>query len=207
MTGSTTRPRLPTPFDPPLADGNKNAYASPPVERFQGSALSRFTLPEGELDDGPPELTVHGLGNRKNKRVTYRTAQDGVRVLPCWLRHLQRAEQAGLPRTVVSFEANIPWVFRVPGPERCPEGRVDEVTMAERLLPYKPPPAAFFSGLRLAGSALQHAAVSENFPTDGTTERAGRSGYVLEVERDSQSATLSAHGVDVEVMDLLGGRG
>jgi beta-phosphoglucomutase family hydrolase len=161
-----------------------------------------ITLPEGSPDDAATELTVHGVGNRKNEELTRRIAEDGVEVFEGSRRYLQAAQQAGLRRIVVSSSANTALVLRTTGLEKYVEGRIDGVTLVQRHLPGKPKPDSFLAGAELAGVRPDQAAVFEDALAGVAAGRAGHFRFVVGVDRVGQAAELRAHGADVVVTDL-----
>ncbi|MFF0885652.1 HAD family hydrolase [Streptomyces sp. NPDC003456] len=180
----------------PRADGVRTFLASRGIE-----------LPDGEPDDPPGALTVHGLGNRKNDLVLEKIRTDGVEAYEGTLRYLDAVRAAGLRTAIVSSSANCRDVLRSIGAEHYFDVRIDGVVAAERGLPGKPHPDTFLAAARDLGVEPSGAAVFEDALAGMDAGRAGRFGYVVGVDRVGQADALYAHGADIVVQDLgeLGG--
>src|SRR5260370_1595837 len=111
------------------ADGTRWCLASRGIE-----------LPEGQPDDPPDALTVHGLGNRKNEIVLRRIREDGVEAYPGSVRYVQAVRAAGLPRAVVSSSANCRDVLVAAGLEDLFDARIHRGVAEQEPLRGKPPP-------------------------------------------------------------------
>ena len=191
-----------TPFDPSY-DYDTYVDGKPRQDGVRDFLASRgITLPEGDPDDPPDAQTVNGLGNRKNKALLERIAQDGVEVYDGSVAYLKAAEQAGLHRIVVSSSANTEQVLAVTGLAQYIEGRIDGVTLREQNLRGKPAPDPFLAGAKLAGVEPSAAAVFEDAISGVQSGRAGHFGYVVGVDRVGQADALRTNGADVVVDDL-----
>src|SRR5260370_47119 len=104
----------------PRADGTRSFLASRGIE-----------LPEGQPDDPPDALTVHGLGNRKNEIVLRRIREDGVEAYPGSVRYVQAVQAAGLPRAGGASSANCRDVLVAAGSQDRFGGRVDRAAAVE----------------------------------------------------------------------------
>ena len=175
----------------PRADGTRSFLASRGIE-----------LPEGQPDDPPDALTVHGLGNRKNEIVLRRIREDGVEAYPGSVRYVQAVRAAGLPRAVVSSSANCRDVLVAAGIEDLFDARIDGVVAEQEHLRGKPAPDTFLAGARALGLRPNAAVVFEDALAGVAAGRAGRFAYVVGVDRVGQADALRAHGADVVVRDL-----
>ncbi len=191
-----------TPFDP-VEDYDDYVDGKPRQDGVRDFLASRdIRLPEGDPDDPPTADTVWGLGNRKNKVLLAKIAEDGVEVYEGSRRYLQAARDAGLRRFVVSSSANTAQVLRVTGLDEFIEGRIDGNTLSEQHLNGKPAPDSFLAAARLAGVDPSAAAVFEDALAGVAAGRAGQFGQVIGVDRVGQAAELRSHGADVVVTDL-----
>ena len=165
-----------------------------------------ITLPEGSPEDPPDQpfedVSVAGLGNRKNQQLLHRIATDGVEVYEGSRRYLQAARDAGLRRAVVSSSANTRQVLEVTGLAEYVEERVDGVTLREQHLQGKPAPDTFLAGARALGVKPAQAAVFEDALSGVEAGRAGGFGTVVGVDRVGHADALREHGADVVVGDL-----
>jgi beta-phosphoglucomutase family hydrolase len=175
----------------PRADGVRTFLASRGIE-----------LPEGEDDDPPDAVTVHGLGNRKNIYLLDKLRRDGVEAYPGSVRYAEAVRGAGLGTAVVSSSANCREVLAAAGIEHLFQVRVDGVVAAERGLAGKPHPDTFLAAARELGVEPGAAAVFEDALAGMDAGRAGGFGYVVGVDRVGQADALREHGADTVVKDL-----
>jgi beta-phosphoglucomutase family hydrolase len=175
----------------PRADGVRTFLASRGI-----------TLPEGTPDDGPDQLTVNGLGNKKNILVLQKIKEGAVQVYEGSVAYLKAARDAGLRRAVVSARANCKDVLEAAGIADLIEERVDGVTAREQNLPGKPAPDTFLYAAKLLGLSPEACAVFEDAQAGVAAGRAGNFGIVVGVDRVGQRAALVEHGADIVVTDL-----
>jgi len=195
-----------TPFD---ADADYGTFVDgkPRAAGVRDFLASRgITLTEGDEDDPSDQsfddVTVAGLGNRKNEHLLQRIATDGVEVYEGSRRYLQAARDAGLRRAVVSSSANTRQVLEVTGLAELVEERVDGVTLHEQHLQGKPAPDTFLAAARALGVEPAQAAVFEDALSGVEAGRAGGFGTVVGVDRVGHADALRAHGADLVVADL-----
>jgi beta-phosphoglucomutase family hydrolase len=187
----------------PYVDGRTRADGTRTFLASRGIHLS-----DGDPDDPPSALTVHGLGNRKNELVLVRLAQDGVEVFDGSVRFVKAVRDHGMRRAVVSSSANTAQVLDVAGIADLFEARIDGLVAAERHLPGKPAPDMFLAGAESLGLVPAHAAVFEDALAGVEAGRAGGFGFVVGVDRVGQvgqvdhAAALREHGADIVVSDL-----
>jgi len=161
-----------------------------------------ITLPEGEPSDPETAVTVHGVGNRKNRVLLDVIARDGVDVYPGSRRYLEAARDAGLPIALVSASANAATVLEATGLGAYIDVRVDGLVAAERSLAGKPAPDTFLAAAERLDTEPQAAAVFEDALAGVEAGRAGGFGWVVGVDRVGRADELRAAGADVVVQDL-----
>ncbi len=191
-----------TPFD---IDGDYNEYVDgkPREDGVRDFLASRdITLPDGGPDDDGGEDTVWGVGNRKNDLVQKAIERDGVKVYDGSRRYLQRAQEMGLRRIVVSSSANTELVLNVTGLAQYIEGRVDGKTLAQQHIKGKPAPDSFLAGAKLAGAEPDQCVVFEDATSGVAAGRAGHFGFVVGVDRVDHAQALREHGATTVVQDL-----
>lgn len=159
-------------------------------------------LPEGTPEDGADKVTVHGLGNRKNRLVLDLIDQRGVDVYEGSVRFLKIVRDAGLRCAVVSASKNCRAVLAATGLERYFEVRIDGVVAQERNLPGKPAPDTFLAAAEALDTEPAHCAVFEDAVAGVEAGRAGGFGWVVGVDRVGQAESLRSHGADIVVRDL-----
>jgi beta-phosphoglucomutase family hydrolase len=192
----------PVVFDP-VADYDTYVDGRPRADGTRAFLASRgIEVPEGDRDDPPDAVTVHGLGNRKNQLVLRRIREHGVEVYEGSVRYVRAAREAGLHRAVVSSSTNCRDVLAAAKIEDLFEERVDGLTAERDHLAGKPAPDMFLAAARVLGVAPAQAAVFEDALAGVEAGRAGGFAFVVGVDRAGQVDALSAHGADVVVTDL-----
>ena len=161
-------------------------------------------LPEGDSDPSPPEESVRGLGDRKNRMVNEAIEAGEVRAYPgsvAWLRALR---DAGIRTALVSSSGNARAVLDAVGLTDCFDARVDAVVAEERGIPGKPAPDTFLEAARDLGVAPERAVVVEDAISGVRAGRAGGFGLVLGVARQGNERELEENGAHRVVRDLDG---
>lgn len=159
-------------------------------------------VPEGGEDDEPGELTVHGIGRRKNDLVVALIEEEGVEAFPGARDCVCAARERGLRTAVVSSSANARPALRSAGLEELFDTWVDGIRIAEEELPGKPAPDVFLAAAADLGVEPGHAAVLEDALSGVEAGRAGEFGWVVGVDRTDDADALREHGADVVVQDL-----
>lgn len=175
----------------PRADGVRSFLQSRGIE-----------LPDGHLDDGPDEETVHGLGTRKNNLVLAIIERDGVEVFEPSVRYLEAVRAAGLRTAVVSSSANTEQVLDVTGLAPLLELRMDALVARERGLKGKPAPDTFLAAAADLGGGPDDSVVFEDALAGVQSGVAGGFAYVVGVDRVGQAEALRAAGADRVVCEL-----
>jgi beta-phosphoglucomutase family hydrolase len=190
------------PFDD-VEDYQEYVDGKPRYDGVRDFLASRaITLPEGSPSDGPSQLTVCGLGNRKDVLLHQVIAERGVEVYEGSVRYLEAARNTGLRRIVVSSSANTEEVLQAAGLSGLVEGRIDGQALVKQHLEGKPAPDSFLAGARLAGVRPDEAAVFEDSLAGVEAGRNGGFGYVVGVDRLGQREALLEHGADAVFGDL-----
>ncbi len=170
------------------------------VRDFLGSR--GIELPEGDPSDGADELTVCGLGNRKNDAFNQVLERDGVVAYPGSVQLLDHLQALGLPLAVVSSSANAPSVLRTAGlADRFATVMDGAVAKAEGL-PGKPAPDTFVRAAEILGTTAAHAVVLEDAVSGVRAGAAGDFALVIGVDRGAGTATLTDAGAHLVVADL-----
>lgn len=173
--------------------------------RFDGVrdflASRGIVLPEGPTDDDPANITVQGLGNRKN-RIFNDIVSAGVEPFEGSVRFLQAALDRGLKVAVVSSSRNAPAVLAAAGLSRHFDVVVDGVVAAREGLPGKPSPATYDYAARLLDLPSEECVVVEDAVSGVQAGNAGTFHSVVGVDRGAGRKTLLEAGATVVVNDL-----
>jgi beta-phosphoglucomutase family hydrolase len=189
----------------PFTDDDYERYVDglPRLEGVRSFLQSRgIELPEGSSGDAADELTMQGLGTRKNDLVLELIRRDGVEAFEGSVRYLEAVRKEGLRTAVVSSSTNCKDVLEAAGIEDFFEVRVDGVVAEEEGLAGKPAPDTFLAGAAKLGVEAAQAAVFEDALAGVDAGRAGDFGLVVGVDRGDEADELREHGADVVVKDL-----
>ncbi len=159
-------------------------------------------LPEGSMEDGADEETVHGLGNRKNRIFHQLLESDGVEVYASALRLLRQLRAKGFDLAVVSSSKNCQRVLEAAELAGFFTTRVDGVDIEERDMDGKPAPDLFVEAAARLDVEPARAVVVEDALSGVAAGRAGGFGLVIGVDRQNGEEELCAHGADSVVRDL-----
>lgn len=174
----------------PRYDGVRSFLASRGIE-----------LPEGDPSDSTGELTVCGLGNRKNDAFNAVLAQDGVAPYPGSLALLDALPEH-VRLAVVSSSKNAPAVLAAAGmAERFPVV-VDGQVAVQEGLPGKPAPDTFAHAADRLGVPYEKCVVLEDAHSGVQAGAAGGFGLVIGVDRGAGADALRASGAELVVSDL-----
>lgn len=176
------------------------------MPRFDGVrtllAARGVQLAEGDLDDPPDAVTVHGLGNRKNELVNAIIATEGVEVYDGSVALVRQLRAVGVDTAVVSSSRNCLAVLTAAGIVDLFDARVDGEVAAELGLPGKPAPDTFLEAARRLRVEPGKAVVVEDALSGVEAGRAGGFGLVVGVDRAGQAEALRGAGADLVVTDL-----
>jgi beta-phosphoglucomutase family hydrolase len=161
-----------------------------------------ITLPEGDADDPPDAVTVHGLGNRKNELLHAVIEARGVEVYPGSVEFVRTVRADGASTAVVSSSTNARWILRSAGLDALFDVCIDGAYAAQRNLAGKPAPDTFLAAAKATHTDPASCAVFEDALAGVEAGHAGRFGLVVGVDRDDAADLLRAHGADVVVHDL-----
>ena len=159
-------------------------------------------LPEGTPGEAPNDLTVCGLGNRKDAMVKRAIADGLVEPFEGSVRWVKQLRDAGFKLGVVSSSRNCGPVLRAAKIEQYFQTRVDGETLLELGLPGKPAPDSFLKAAENLGAEPRRAVVVEDAISGVQSARAGNFGLVIGVDREGHAEALLGNGADVIVKDL-----
>lgn len=159
-------------------------------------------LDEGNLDDGPDELTVRGLGRRKDRWFNAALTHNGIEVFDDGVALLRRLRQLGKGIAVVSASENATPILQRAGLLELFDVRVTGLEAGRLGLAGKPAPDTFLAAARQLGVAPAQAVVFEDALAGVQAGRAGGFGLVVGVDRYDMASELTVNGADVVVQDL-----
>lgn len=161
-----------------------------------------ITLPEGTAMDDPSELTVCGLGNRKNQAFNTIIDRDGVAPYPGSVALLEELAASGHKLAVVSSSKNAPAVLRAAKLDHLFPVVIDGNVAAEAHIPGKPAPDTFIHAAAMLGVPTDQCVVIEDAISGVEAGAAGDFALVVGVDRGVGREALEEAGADVVVADL-----
>ena len=175
----------------------------PRYEGVRSFLLSRgIELPQGNSNSPPGELSVFGLGNRKNQLFRKALEKESPGIYETSVVLARRLKEAGFRLAVVSSSRNCRAVMSAAGIENLFEVTVDGVTAVEKNLRGKPEPDTFIEAASALGSKPQKSIVIEDAAAGVAAGASGGFGLVIGVARKQNEDELLSNGADVVVSDL-----
>jgi beta-phosphoglucomutase family hydrolase len=159
-------------------------------------------LPWGDPSDPPGDSTICALGNRKDETFNEVLAREGIAAYPGSLQVLDRLDQLGIPKAIVSSSKNARKVLQAAGIEDRFDAVVDGNTLVEKHLAGKPDPAMFLYAGQCIEVPPERAVVVEDAISGVAAGHAGEFGLVIGVDRGGNREALAEAGADVVVDDL-----
>jgi len=190
------------PFD---ADSDYRLYVDgkPRFAGVAGFLESRgIALPLGEADDGDDRMTIHGLGNRKNRYFHQYLAEHGVAVFDSSVSLVHALRQAGIKTALVSSSRNAAAVLAAAKLVELFDVRVDGNDLARLGLNGKPAPDLFLRAAAELDVRPARAVIVEDAISGVAAGRAGHFGLVIGVDRRGEPDALAGAGADVVVSNL-----
>lgn len=157
---------------------------------------------EGEPTDDPSELTVCGLGNRKNEAFNTIIERDGVDPYPGSVALIEQLAASGHKMAVVSSSKNAPAVLRAAKLAEHFPVIVDGNVATEAGIAGKPAPDTFEHAAAMLEVPTESSVVIEDAISGVQAGAAGSFGLVVGVNRGVGRDALSEAGADIVVDDL-----
>lgn len=190
-----------SPYEP--ADYFAHVDGKPRYDGVRDFLASRgIDLPEGSDDDAGDELTVRGLGNRKDTAFNEVLEREGVVAYPGSVALLDHLRDLGLPLAVVSSSRNAPAVLAAAGLSDRFLTVVSGAVAEELGLPGKPAPDTFVHAAEVLGAPTQRCVVLEDAVSGVRAGAAGDFALVVGVDRGVGADVLTEAGADLVVDDL-----
>jgi len=159
-------------------------------------------LPFGSPDDTTENVTVCGLGNRKNEAFNEVLKKDGVEVFPSTVKLMERLKGEGIRLGVASSSKNCEAVLKAANLSHLVETRVDGVVSAATGLNGKPAPDIFTTAAHNLNSDYSRSVVVEDASSGVAAGKNGNFGLVLGLARENNENALYENGADVVVKDI-----
>lgn len=161
-----------------------------------------ISIPYGDPGDDPEQITVCGLGNKKNKLFNEVLKTEGVKVYETTISLIRELKNRGIRIGVASSSKNCKLVLERAGLLDYFETRVDGIVSTELGLKGKPEPDIFTVACDNLGIEYHRAVVVEDAVSGVQAGSNGNFGFVLGVARENNEQELQANGADIVVTDL-----
>ena len=159
-------------------------------------------LPWGSSASPPDELSVCGLGNRKNEFVQQAIAAGQVQSFPSSIDFVRVVRERGIKTAVVTSSRNCTDVLRAARIEGLFDAQVDGLTIERERLRGKPAPDGFLRAAAMLGVSPQRAVVVEDAISGVQAGRDGGFALVIGIDRHGEGDALRENGAHVAVEDL-----
>ncbi|MBS9522989.1 beta-phosphoglucomutase family hydrolase [Litoribacter alkaliphilus] len=159
-------------------------------------------LPEGYESDEPNELTIRGLGNRKNEFFLKVIEEEGVEVFEKNIDQIKKWKAEGVKTAVISSSKNCKKILEVTGIEELFETRIDGVVSKERNIKGKPSPDIFLAAAKELGVDPEESMIVEDAIAGVEAGSAGGFGLVVGIVNGASKEELLKNGADLAVQDL-----
>jgi beta-phosphoglucomutase family hydrolase len=161
-----------------------------------------ITLPQGSPDSPADEVSICGLGNRKNEFVQTGIDAGEVQSFPRSIDFVRHVRDIGLRTAVVTSSRNCTQVLRAAGIEGLFDAQVDGLTIERERLRGKPAPDGFLRAAAMLGVSPQRAVVVEDAISGVQAGRDGGFALVIGIDRHGEGDALRENGAHVAVEDL-----
>lgn len=165
-------------------------------------ASRNIRVHEGLPGDPGGMVTIHGLGNLKNKIFLQIIEEEGVDVYQDTITWVKQWRAEGKKTAVISSSKNCAFILKRAGLDHLFDVRVDGTTAAARKLPGKPAPDLFLEAARELGVAPGRAVVVEDAVSGVRAGSKGGFHLVVGVARHATEAELRENGADIVVGTL-----
>jgi len=159
-------------------------------------------LPYGDPQSPPDQVSVCGLGQRKDELVQAILARDGVEVYPGSIALIHELRKQGFKTGVVSSSRNCQNVLQAARIENLFDVRVDGMVADETGLPGKPNPEMFLFAAQQLGVPPKQAVVVEDAIAGIQAAKTGGFSLVVGIARSGEGKSLREAGADLVVADL-----
>ena len=156
----------------------------------------------GEPEDSIDQVTICGLGNRKNKAFNEVLDKDGVQVFESTVALMHQLKEEGIRVGVASSSKNCRTVLRAANLIDIVETIVDGTDSARLGLNGKPAPDIFTTAADNLGVSYHRSVVVEDASSGVAAGKAGNFGFVLGLARENNTQELYKNGADIVVDDI-----
>ena len=170
------------------------------VESFLNSR--NIIFPYGCPEDKPEELTVCGIGNRKNELFNKLLDEKGAFVFESTIDFIKILIEHDIKIAVASSSKNCRSILKKAGLEHYFKVCIDGIISVNRKLKGKPEPDIFITACQDLEVSPDRAVIIEDATSGVAAGKTGNFGLVVGVARHDNQNELRIHGADIIVNDL-----
>lgn len=170
------------------------------VEDFLSSR--GIEIPAGNKDDSHDEISVCGLGNKKNLLFNKMIGKEPVEVYESSIELVKHLKDNKFRIAVVSSSKNCKTILKAAGIEKYFELVVDGITAEKTGLSGKPLPDTYLEAAKKLGTKPEETVVVEDAVSGVQAGRNGNFGLVVGIARKDNNKELEKNGADIVVDDL-----
>lgn len=191
------------PFDT-QEDYRRFVDGKPRIDGVRDFLRSRnILLPEGRAADPPVLMTLHGLGNWKNRLFQKYLQDEGVRIADSLAALLDDLKRHGFRTAVISASKNCTVILEKVGLAERFDAKVDGLDTERLGIPGKPDPGIFLEAAARLGVEPGRCAVVEDSLAGVQAARSGGFGLVAGLAQgERQAEILRGGGADIVIAAL-----
>ena len=190
------------PFDT-QSDYLQYVDGKPRYEGIKSFLESReIELPIGDPSDSLEQLTICGLGTKKNQMFIQELDTHGVEVYQSTIDLIKELRGLGIKTALISSSKNCLPIIKKLGYQDLFDFIIDGLKAEEMQIKGKPHPDIFLEAANMLGVEPKHAVVVEDAISGVQAGREGKFNLVIGVDRQNQSEDLLKNGANVVVKDL-----
>jgi beta-phosphoglucomutase family hydrolase len=159
-------------------------------------------IPHGKPSDAPAQVSVCGVGNRKNERFRELVAADGVEIYQSTVEFIKNLKKRGVKVAVASSSMNCQFILEKTGLDGLFEDIVGGTVSRELELKGKPEPDIFLVAAENIGADPGSSILVEDAVSGVEAGRRGNFALVIGVSRTGDRQALRANGADIVVGDM-----
>ncbi|MGH7884986.1 MAG: HAD family hydrolase [Thermodesulfobacteriota bacterium] len=181
----------------------KYVDGKPRYEGVRDFLASRtIDIPQGSHNSPPDEISVCGLGNRKNELFNQTVKNEPVELYESSINLVRHLKSEGFKLAVVSSSRNCKAVLASAGIQNLFEVVVDGITAEKLGLSGKPRPDTYIEASKTLDIDPKSAVVVEDASSGVKAGKNGNFGLVIGIARKENSNELKINGADIVVKDL-----
>jgi beta-phosphoglucomutase family hydrolase len=160
------------------------------------------SIPFGKPTDGPDQVSVCGVGNRKNELFREIVATDGVEIYQSTIDLVKNLKKRGVKVAVASSSMNCQFILEKTGLDSLFEDIVGGTVSRELGLKGKPEPDIFLVAADNIGVDPGSSILVEDAVSGVEAGRRGNFALVIGIARTGDPQPLRASGADIVVHDM-----